>query len=81
MNEQRMLLGRIRTANFIIQETALYLDTHPRCQRALSLRRNAVRERDDAVRLYESKYGMLTSCSANAGDRWSWVAEPWPWEG
>ncbi len=81
MNEKTMLLNRIRTASFLMQEAALYLDTHPRCGKALRYYNNAAREREEALRAYEAKYGMLCHAGGTAEDCWQWVAEPWPWEG
>ena len=35
MNEQKKLFRLIQNCSFMIQETALYLDTHPNCRQAL----------------------------------------------
>ena len=43
MNERNKLMNRIRNTGFVIQETALYLDTHPQCRKALRYYQCAVR--------------------------------------
>lgn len=80
MNEQRKLMRLIQNYSFIIQETVLYLDTHPKCRAALRMREKYCRLLDEARRAYEEKYGLLTTESGESCSSWRWVAEPWPWQ-
>lgn len=79
MNEQKKLMRIIQNCAFVLTETALYLDTHPACRQALRHYERIRRLHDDAVRMYEEKYGPLT-CGGYVGGGWKWVTEPWPWE-
>ncbi len=80
MNEKNKLLKMIQAYSFVLNETVLYLDTHPNCRAALRHHKNYKERLDDAKRLYEEKYGMLTMHSGNSNDHWQWASEPWPWE-
>lgn len=80
MNEQKKLFRMIQTYSFVINETVLYLDTHPNCRQAL---RHYEKYRDllmEAVRMYEEKYGQMTIFGGTSCDSWRWIEEPWPWE-
>lgn len=64
----------------MIQETALYLDTHPSCHQALRHMEKYQRMLREAKAEYEEKYGQLSIDSGACKDSWRWVKEPWPWE-
>ena len=69
----------LQTLGFVIQELALYLDTHPDDKEALEMYQN-----------YQKVYhkGMMeqNECSPmrhglpSQGDRYRWLDDPWPWE-
>jgi len=80
MNQRSQLLNQIQAHDFAIYETALYLDGHPNCKRALAFY-NKEKELVSALkREYEQKFGPLTIYSNNSNDTWYWVDSPWPWE-
>ena len=78
--EKKKLMRLIQQYSFAVTEAVLYLDTHPHCPKALKFREKYVALREDAVKLYEEKYGPLTMYCGTADDCWKWVKEPWPWE-
>ena len=80
MSEQEVLLNRVRICDFILHETALFLDTHPDCADALAYYRKYLAVREEAAAKYAEQYGPLVVSDAAGGDRWTWVDEPWPWE-
>lgn len=80
MNEQNRLFRMIQSYSFVIQETALYLDTHPNCRQALRHMEKYRRLLSEAMAAYEDKYGQLTIAGCGGSDCWRWVKEPWPWE-
>lgn len=80
MNERQKLLRSIQTCCFVMQEAALYLDSHPYCRAALRFYEKHRRMREDLVEQYESRFGQLTPLSKSATDSWNWVTEPFPWE-
>ncbi len=80
MNEEKKLLRMIQNYAFIVQETVLYLDTHPYCRQALRYRDRYARLLKEAKAKYEERYCMLTHYAEGGQDCWRWVKEPWPWE-
>ena len=79
MNEKNQLLSAIKKYDFAIKELTLYLDTHPKCRRALALFNQYKTKRENAMNEYVSKYGAITVLQNN--ERWSWTDDPFPWEG
>ena len=76
--EKEEMLQQIRCYDFVINELALYLDTHPEDEKALCLHRKYAREAKDLKDKYQKVYGPLTinfPCN-----KWRWLEEPWPWE-
>ena len=80
MNDQKKLHRMIQNYAFARQETALYLDTHPRCRNALQYYARLREKLMEAARMYEEHYGQLTIFGGTCQDSWKWVEEAWPWE-
>ena len=80
MNEQKKLLSRIATCDFILTETALFLDTHPDCSEALDFYRKHLDMRKKATEEYTEKFGMLRHEDYMGQNKWQWTEGPWPWE-
>lgn len=80
MNEQKALLSRITTCDFILAETALFLDTHPECAEALAFYKKHLELRKAAAEEYAQKFGMLQHGDYNGQNTWQWTEGPWPWE-
>ena len=74
------LMKKIQMYDFVVDETVLYLDTHPACQQALEHFRKYKAMLDEAMKEYHEKYGPLTAESSAGMDVWDWVKGPWPWE-
>ena len=79
-NEQKRLYRMMQTYAFALQETALYLDTHPNCRAALSYFRKYNARLAEATMQYEAKYAPVTVRGQDCGERWKWTDGPWPWE-
>lgn len=75
---QRDLTNTIRSLNFAIVELSEYLDTHPGCNKALTLHKKYSRRLCEAEEVYEKRFGALTIYSPV--DNWDWVCNMWPWE-
>ena len=60
MDDKKSLLMRIITCDFILTETALFLDSHPNCADALAFYQKHLAMRKAAAEEYAQKYGMLT---------------------
>ena len=80
MNEQKLLLSRIATCDFVFTETALFLDTHPDCTEALSYYKKHLEMRKKASEEYAEKFGMLCQKDYMGQNTWQWTEGPWPWE-
>ncbi|MDI6870400.1 MAG: spore coat protein CotJB [Bacillota bacterium] len=84
-DDRKELLRRLMVAEFAAIDLNLYLDTHPRDERALEAYAKANHEVMMARHEYEEKYGPLVnfghSHSIGKDARtWRWLNEPWPWE-
>lgn len=82
MNEKNIIKRKISALDFAIKETKLFLDTHPRDQKALHMLREYRRRRQDEIAKYENRFGkyIITTHDAPAENCWEWVDSPWPWE-
>lgn len=72
-------LTELQTMAFMIQELALYLDTHRDDAEALSVYRSFQKMYEDARKAYEKECGPLTHHSHMEGE-YRWLDDPWPWE-
>lgn len=77
--EEMNLLVEISEANFVVLETALYLDINPSDESALYLHNNASRRYHQLLNIYETRYSLLRNTSEDSCP-WSYVEEPWPWD-
>ena len=80
MNERKTLLSRIATCDFVLLETALFLDTHPDCAEALAFYKKHLEMRKKAEEEYTEKFGMLMHKDYAGQNTWQWTEGPWPWE-
>ena len=80
MTEKDNLLKKIKMYDFVVDETALFLDTHPNCREALDHFHKYRKLLKDATDEYETKFGPITIHGVLSEDYWTWVDEPWPWE-
>ena len=64
---------------FVLQELALYLDTHPEDKEAFALFKQFTELEQKASEAYEKEHGPILRSSAARGERWDWLGEPWPW--
>ena len=78
MNRER-LLRRLQILDFAIQETALFLNSHPKDKDAMQYYQNALRERKSIASDFERCYGPLTNRD-NQSESWEYIKGPWPWE-
>lgn len=72
-------LTELQTMAFVIQELALYLDTHRDDMEALELYRSYQAMYAEAKAAYEKMCGPLNHLSVNEGG-YGWLDDPWPWE-
>lgn len=70
----------LQTLAFVIQELALYLDTHPDDKQALAYYRELQKQHHDAQMEYGKKCGPMTHFVPVDDETYSWLQDPWPWE-
>lgn len=82
MNERAKLRRRILELDFAVYELGLFLDTHPANKKAMMLREEYRRRRQQVIAEYEAKYGnyIITADDVPASECWEWLSGPWPWE-
>lgn len=79
---QKQLMNWIDQISFVLDDTLLYLDTHPHDQEALAYFQHFHKMRKEAIEEYGRKYSPLTLDSITSSqDKWEWVYGKWPWEG
>lgn len=72
-------LAELQALEFVLYELALYLDTHQSDHEAFELfQRYSALEKEGRAR-YEAMYGPLTLSAVAAGENYSWLKDPWPW--
>ena len=77
MSRQEML-RKLSSVSFAMFDLHLYLDTHPRDSKAMSLYNRYEQRMIQIKSDFEKLYGPLTFSSAeNAAD---WLKSPWPWD-
>lgn len=64
---------------FVLQELALYLDTHPDDAEAFALFKQLTSMEKSARQTWEKTNGPIMRSSAAQGERWDWLKDPWPW--
>lgn len=72
-------LTELQTMAFVIQELALYLDTHRDDKEALELYRSYQRMYEECREKYEEMCGPLNHMRSGEGE-YRWLDDPWPWE-
>lgn len=70
----------LRTINFALVETALYLDAYPDSCEALAYYHKLLGERAALMAEYTQSCGPLTQYDNTSQSSWQWVKTPWPWE-
>lgn len=72
-------LSQLQSLGFVIQELALYLDTHREDAQALELYRAYQKMHDKLAQQYQCQYGPLNHTVPGEGG-YRWLDDPWPWE-
>ena len=72
-------LTELQTMGFVLQELALYLDTHRDDKEALDLYRTFQKMYAKGREEYEKMCGPLNHMSPTEGE-YRWLDDPWPWE-
>ncbi len=75
------LLQKLRTIDFSMIDTALYLDAYPDCTEAMEYYRKLNAERNKIITAMEAGNCAPVAAVDTANHQyWKWVEGPWPWE-
>ena len=74
-------MAELMALDFAIDEMGLYLDTHPDDAEALDLFNSYVRLAQQGRQKYEAQYGPLAKRYISPDGKYTWVNDPWPWDG
>lgn len=78
---RKELLHLINIASFAVDDTKLFLDTHPENKEALSYFQEYNKIRTQALEDFSRLYGPLTlDSTTDCNDYWQWIEEPYPWQ-
>ena len=72
---------RVYEYGFALDDVILFLDTHPHDQEALAYYQQMREAYQKAYREYVEKIGPLQLTDVDPEKGWSWLDNPWPWEG
>ena len=79
--QQTTPLDELMALGFVVNELGLYLDTHAGDTEALALFRRYAALYKEGEKRYAERFGPVRRLQAvGEGERWAWLAEPWPWE-
>lgn len=74
--ERERLMKEISALSFALDDTVLYLDTHPESAEAMDLRKNLIEQRKGLLKEFNEKFYALTKDCIGC-----WGEGPMPWEG
>lgn len=77
MTERERMLRKLSAVEFAAHELHIYLDTHPNDTSAGAALNEYDKQAAVLRKEYEEKFGPLTP--GDDGNRWAWIADPWPW--
>ena len=80
MEDKKVLMKRMQVVDFILHETALFLDTHPNDSAAIAYFKKYKEMAAEVREQYVKAYGPITHMDFTGEDSWNWIDNPWPWE-
>lgn len=72
-------LTELQALEFVLQELALYLDTHPSDGEAFELFRQYAAMEKDARAAYSQSNGPVMRGETAQSKTYTWLKDPWPW--
>lgn len=81
MTERENMMHMVQMHDFALLEAAEYLDGHPQNAQALAYFKTQQQLYRAAVDAYTQKYGPLQFKNGSYDNTWTWMNDPWPWEG
>lgn len=81
VRNRNQMMEEISQLSFALTDTTLFLDTHPLDTDALDFYHQILRRKKTVVTEYTALYGPLDNQSVTSKNEWTWINDPWPWEG
>ena len=81
MTQRQKLMHDVQMYDFTLLEATEYLDGHPNDPNALAYFKTQQQRYQQAVDAYTARFGPLQSKAGDYDNTWTWVSDPWPWEG
>lgn len=75
------MLMQVMRAGFAVDDAQLFLDTHPCDTGAMAYYQQAAAAYKEAADAYAAAWGPLFAVMDKDTAYWSWMNDPWPWEG
>lgn len=75
------LMKTVRDTDFAILDVGMYLNSHPKDEKAMDYFNRYQQINKEATREYEKHFGPLTVTGVDTNNGWTWTKGPWPWEG
>ena len=69
----------ITKVSFAMDDTRLYLDTHPNCMEALEYFKKPQMIRHQLIKEYTERFGPVYSYNIGDSDSWHWNHGSFPW--
>ena len=76
---RKELLHKIQQISFTVDDTVLFLDTHPSDRQALAYYYKQLALLDELERQYVEQFGPLSDRQAAGQTKWTWPDTPAPW--
>lgn len=74
------LLDLITKVSFAMDDTRLYLDTHPNCKEALCYFQTLSEKRTHLIKEYTKDFGPICSYDCSNSGCYEWNCGPLPWQ-
>ncbi len=79
MRSKEELMDLITKVSFVMDDTRLFLDTHPDCEEALEYFKKMHRIRHELIKEYTERFGQIVSYHIAEDNDWDWNRPPQPW--
>lgn len=79
MTDREILLKKLSSYQFMMDDLQLYLDTHPNDTQTLAKIKELTEMFEPLRKTFEAKYGPLFNDDTQK-NKWTWINSPWPWE-
>ena len=73
-------LRELMALDFVLQELALYLDTHSSDSAAFTTYKSFLQLYNEGKAKYVAQYGPITRSDLVGAASYTWLNDPWPWD-